>query len=176
MKNKGFTLLELLLVVTLLLVVFSVVGSVFISEMKGNIQLTAKMNRYIQYLSVKNQLTKQFFSKIENRSMTFKLGSDGISFYTLYPVFFTGAVRAEYKIEKTKNDKYRLIYEEFPYIDGNLGGAGLKKITLGTFDKVSFSIINDGKEYENYSGKKFPQILKLKINEETFYITNGKIP
>ena len=59
MKNKGFTLLELLLVITLLLIAFSVIGYVYVSELKGNIYLSSKVNRYIEYLAVKNQLTKQ---------------------------------------------------------------------------------------------------------------------
>ncbi|HHG73574.1 MAG TPA: prepilin-type N-terminal cleavage/methylation domain-containing protein [Persephonella sp.] len=175
MRNKGFTLLELLLVVTLLLLVFSVIGSVFISELKGNILLKGKINRYIEYLSVKNQLTKQFFSKIEKRKTNFKLGSDGLSFYTLYPIFFPGAVRAEYKIEKTENNRYRLIYQEFPFIDENLGEEGLKKMTMGTFDKITFTVINNGKEFENYSDQKFPQIIKINMDDEYFYVTDGSI-
>jgi len=175
MKDKGFTLLELLLVVTLLLIVFSVMGSVFVSEMKGSIYLTGKLNRYIEYLSIKNQITRQFFSKIENRKINFRLGSDGVSFYTLYPIFYLGAVRAEYRIEKIENNRYRLVYQEFPFIDDNLGNEGLKKITLGTFEEIRFSAINDGKEYENYSSHNFPEILKIQINKESFYITDGNI-
>ncbi|WP_457640537.1 prepilin-type N-terminal cleavage/methylation domain-containing protein [Persephonella sp.] len=171
--KKGFTLLELLLVVTLILITFSVIGISYISNLKDSINLSSKISRYTQYLSVNNQLSKQIFAKIEIKPQNFQLDRDRISFYTLYPIFYSGAVRAEYRIKKLENGRYILVYEEFPYIDGKLGWEGLKKITLGNFEKISFFVIQNGRIYENYSRKNFPQIIKMVIDDETFYITAG---
>ncbi|WP_456401661.1 prepilin-type N-terminal cleavage/methylation domain-containing protein [Persephonella sp.] len=172
-NNKGFTLLELLLVILLLLTVFGVLGMSYISNIKDTVTLTGKINRFTQYLSINNQLSKQLFSKFEKEGINFRLDRDRLSFYTLYPLFYSGAVRAEYKIKKIEGDRYILIYEEFPYIDGKLGWDGLKKITIGNFEKVEFYIIDRGKIFENYSSKNFPEILKIVLDDEIFYITAG---
>ncbi|WP_457644417.1 prepilin-type N-terminal cleavage/methylation domain-containing protein [Persephonella sp.] len=175
MRNKkGISLLEVLLVLTLLLLVFGVVGSSYVSSFKNSIDLSSRISMYTQYLSVTDQLAKQIFARFEKTEKNFVLDRDRISFYTLYPVFFSGAVRAEYRLKKTEKGRYLLIYEEFPYVDGKLGWDGIKKITIGNFTKVSFFALSNGKVYENFSGKSFPQVLKIVIDDQTFYITAGK--
>jgi prepilin-type N-terminal cleavage/methylation domain-containing protein len=171
--KKGFTLLEVLLVLSLILIVFSVLGFSYISNIKHSIELSSRIGKFAQYLSVTDQLSKQFFARIEKKDQNFLLDRDRISFYTLYPLFYSGAVRAEYRVKRTKEGRYVLTYEEFPYIDGKLGWDGVKRITLGNFKNVSFYVIDRGKIYENYTDKKFPYILKIVIDDQTFYITAG---
>ncbi|SNZ06478.1 prepilin-type N-terminal cleavage/methylation domain-containing protein [Persephonella hydrogeniphila] len=172
MKSKGFTLLELLLVVSLLLLVFGTVGYTFISNIRGSAELSYLTERYISYISVKNQLAKQMFSKVEKRKENFILGNGGISFYTVYPLFFTGAVRAEYRVEK-EGQKSKLFYMEYPYMDGRLGSDGIKKVLLGVFDDIEFEAYYKGRFLQHYRGKNFPSIIRLKIDGKSFYIPAG---
>ncbi|ACO03232.1 MAG TPA: prepilin-type N-terminal cleavage/methylation domain-containing protein [Persephonella sp.] len=172
--KRGFTLLEVLLVLTLILLVFGVVGFSYISNVRDSMDLTSRISKYTQYLSVTNQLSKQIFARFEKKEQNFLLDRDRISFYTLYPLFYSGAVRAEYRIKKTEEGRYILVYEEFPYIDGKLGWDGIKKITIGNFKKISFFAVDKGKIYENFRGKSFPDIIKIIIDDQTFYITAGR--
>jgi len=167
MKNKGFTLLELLLVLSLILIVFGIVGFSFTSNIKQNLNLSLEINKTIQSLSIYNQLSKQLFSKYEKTNINFKLDEDRISFYTLYPVFFEGAVRAEYYVEN-KNKKIFLFYEEFPYVDGKLGNTGLKKQLLGIFEDVKFEAVKGDRYYESISGRNFPQAVKISLDGRSF--------
>ncbi|WP_457625168.1 prepilin-type N-terminal cleavage/methylation domain-containing protein [Persephonella sp.] len=173
MKSKGFTLLELLLVVSLFLLIFGVAGYTFISNIRGSLELSYLTNRYVSYLSVNEQLTRQIFSKIEKKKENFVLGSDGISFYTVYPVFFEGAVRAEYRIKK-EHKKIKLFYMEYPYIDGRLGSEGVKKVLLGVFDDVKFEAYYRGRFTDRYRGKIFPYMLRIKLDDSYFYIPAGR--
>ncbi len=173
MKNKGFTLLELLLVVTLLLIIFGVVGLSFSSNIKQNLHLSYRINSQINGLSIYNQLAKQIFSGYTQRKINIKLEKDRLSFYTYYPLFFSGAVRAEYYIEE-KDGKKLLVYEEFPYVDGKLGYGGLKRQVLGTFKNLSFEALKNNRFYTSYSDKDFPQVIKLVLNENQYLIFSGR--
>ena len=172
--KKGFTLLELLLVFTLLLVVFGVIGLSFTGNIKGNIELSAKVNKTVEGLSIYNQIAKQFFSGYTERRINIKLDGDRLSFYTRYPLFFPGVVRAEYYIEKDEDGKEKLIYEEFPYVDGKLGYPGLKKQVLGTFKDVKFEAYKGSRFYNSFSGKKFPSVIKIYLDGHEFYVYSGR--
>ncbi len=173
MKNDGFTLLELLLVLTLILLVFGVIGFSFTSNIKENIELSSRINRSIESLSIYNQLAKQFFSGYTQKNINIKLTHNRLSFYTYYPLFYPGAVRAEYYIEE-ENGLKKLIYEEFPYVDGKLGFGGLKKQVLGIFKKVSFEVYKGNRFLTSYSGKDFPQVLKIVLNDKEYLIFSGR--
>ena len=173
MKNKGFTLLELLLVLVLILLAFGVIGFSFTSNIKGNIELSTKINSYIESLSIYNQIAKQFFSGYTKKRINIRLNKDRLSFYTYYPLFYPGAVRAEYYIEEEKGVK-KLIYEEYPYVDGRLGFEGLKKQVLGRFKNIYFEAYKGNRFYTSYSGKEFPQVLKLVLDEQEYLIFSGK--
>ena len=173
MKNRGFTLLELLLVVSLLLIVFGVVGLSFTANIKGNIELSGRINKTVEELSIYNQLAKQFFSGYTGLGTNIKLEKDRLSFYTLYPVLYFGAVRAEYYVEDFEGKK-KLVYEEFPYVDGKLGYGGLKKQVLGVFKNVSFEAYTGNRFYTSYSGKTFPKVLKVTLDDKEYYIFSGR--
>ncbi len=174
MKNKaGFTLLELLLVLVLILLVFGVIGFSFTTNIKGNVYLSQKINKTVEQLSIYNQISKQFFSGYTGKAVNIKLDKERLSFYTFYPVFYSGAVRAEYYIE-TSGNKKKLIYEEFPYVDGKLGFGGLKRIVLGTFDNISFEAFNRNRFYSSFTGKVFPRVLKVTLDRKDYYIFSGR--
>jgi len=173
MKNKGFTILELLLVISLLLLIFGFLGYSFITNIKGFLHLSYLSKKLVTYLIINDQLTKQTYGKIIKLNENFILGKNGLSFYTVYPVFFTGAVRAEYRIV-SQNGKKKLLYMEFPYIDGKLGDIGIKKMSLGIFDQVVFEVFSKGRFVENYRGENFPEIIKVKLDDYVFYIYTGE--
>ncbi len=173
MKDRGFSLLELLLVLALLLISFSIIGFFFSNNINSTIQLMGEVNKNIEYLSIYNQISKQFFSKCEKKNINIRVDEDRISFYTYYPVFFTGAVRCEYYVEEDRNLK-KLIYEEFPYIDNKLGHSGLKKQILGTFKDIKFEAFQDNKFYSVYEDKKFPYAIRITLDNESFLIFSGR--
>ncbi len=176
-QDKGFTLLELLIVITLIAIVFSIGGFVFINNIKSMFSFSSELNNSTVQLSFINQLTAQLFSKYEKRYENIKIDEDRISFYTGYPVFYEGFVRAEYILKKNKDTGYTTVYyEEFPYIDGNLGFDGLKKSYIGKFKNLKISVYDGGKWYINYRNKKFPAVIKVSIDGNDYYITvNGKM-
>ena len=169
-NKKAFTILELLLVVTLLLMIFGIAGFTFINNLKGIQQISYTINEEVNNLSFFNQLSKQLFAKFEKKPVNVIVERDRISFYTIMPVFFEGAVRAEYIFEK-KGDKIKVVYEEFPYVDGNLGLEGIKKQLIGIYDSVKVEVLKGDRWLENYRGREFPKIFKLVVNDEQFYIT-----
>jgi len=175
MKNKGFTLLELLIVIVLISIVFATSGFVFINNIKSLIYFSSDLNDESSQIGFINQITAQLYSKYEKRNENIKIDEDRISFYTGYPIFYEGFVRAEYVIEKEENTEYKKVYyEEFPYIDGNLGFEGLKRMFIGKFKDIKISVYEDGRWYVNYRNKKFPKIIKIQLNGNEFYITvNG---
>jgi len=170
MKNKAFTLLELLIVITLLGIFFGLVSLIFITNIKAGLDLSLRANSEIQYLSIYNQIRKQFVARYTKQDKNVYITRDRVSFYTYYPVFFYGAVRVEYYIQRNE-DKYQLIYEEFPFVDGKLGNKGLKKMVLGEFEKAQIEAYfkNNRKQLE-YKGKDFPTYLKLILNDNEFFI------
>ncbi|RMA93167.1 prepilin-type N-terminal cleavage/methylation domain-containing protein [Hydrogenothermus marinus] len=127
-NKKAFTLLELLIVIVLVMIVFSIGGAVFINNIKSLIFFSSDLTKESHQIGFINQLTSQLYSKYEKRDINIKIDENRISFYTGYPIFYEGFVRAEYIIEKDENNNFKKVYyEEFPYIDGNLGFEGLKK-------------------------------------------------
>ena len=175
-KNNGFTLLELLLVILLLVITFGVIGFTFVNNLTGIKRLDITINQEVSKLSLINQLSKQLFARFEYHGKpnytNIILERDHLSFYTLYPAFFQGCVRAEYTFEKIDENKVKVIYEEFPFRDGNLGMPGLKKQVVGIFPKLSLEVLKRDKWYENYKGTKVPTIFRLIIGDETYYITD----
>ncbi len=172
--NKAFTILELLLVVTLLLLIFGIAGFTFINNLKGIQELDVTINKEVNNLSLLNQLSKQLFAKYEKKPVNIIVERDRISFYTLLPVFFEGAVRSEYIFEK-EGEKIKITYEEYPYVDGNLGLEGIKRQVIGLFDSIKVEVLEGDRWLENYKGAKFPTIFKIIINGEEFYITTRGI-
>jgi len=173
MKNKAFTLLEILLVITLTLLVFGVIGFSFFNFMVSNTKLSAQIDETVQHLSLYNQLSKQLFSIYTQQDTNIKIDQNRLSFYTYYPVFYQGAVRAEYYIKK-EGDKKVLFYEEFPYVDGKLGYAGLKRVVLGVFKDFSFEVFKKGKYTDRFIGKYPPTVVRILSDKEEYIITVGK--
>jgi hypothetical protein len=170
LQNKNaFTILELLLVITLLLLIFGIAGFSFINNLKGVQQIDTTINKEVNNLSLLNQLSKQLFAKYEKKPVNIVVERDRLSFYTLLPVFFEGAVRAEYIFEK-KGDKIKITYQEYPYVDGNLGMEGIKRQVIGIYDSINIEVLQGDRWLENYKGAEFPYIFKITINGEEFYI------
>ncbi len=171
-NTKAFTLLELIVVITLLSVVFALIGFTFIKNIEGSLDVSKNIHKTISSLSIYNQLEKQIFAKYtpKNQKTVIKLTEDSLSFYTGYPIFYEGFVRAEYKIKNTEDNMKLLIYEEYPYVDGKLGEDGIKKVVLGKFRDLTIEFIKNKKVYQSFNGNKFPKIIKIKINDYEYYI------
>ncbi len=169
--NRGFSLLELIVVISLLSIFFGIIGITFINSTRGIRQVQTDIQKQIRDLSFLNQLSKQLFAKYENKPENIIVQRDRISFYTYYPLFFEGAVRAEYVFEKTENDRIKITYQESPYVDGKLGIEGVKKQFVGIFNSVSVEVLQGDVWLENYRGKIFPRIIRIKLDEDLFYIT-----
>ncbi len=170
-QNRAFSLLELIIVISLLGIVFGIIGTTFINSVKSVRNVEDEIQNQINNISLYNQLAKQLFAKYEKKKLNIIIQRDRISFYTYYPVFFEGAVRAEYVFEKLGEEKIKVVYQEAPYVDGKLGIEGVKKQTIGIYKNVSVDILQGNNWLENYKGKRFPKVLRLSLNDSIYYIT-----
>ncbi|OMH40861.1 type II secretion system protein [Desulfurobacterium indicum] len=172
-SKSAFTLLEILIVVSLMAVLLAAVeffysGTVFSS---GDIEQKAV---YVENdLNLYSQLSRQLFSFFKPRNENFLLTKDRLAFYTLYPVFYSGGVKAVYIFRREGNGKTEVIYQEFPYPDGKLDSNGTKKIVIGDFSNFEFQVLNGGNWTENFEGN-FTGIARLFVDGKKFLIT-GKI-
>ncbi|WP_457570146.1 type II secretion system protein [Desulfurobacterium sp.] len=172
-SKSAFTLLEILIVVSLMAVLFAAVeffysGTVFSS---GDVEKKAVCME--NDLNLYSQLSRQLFSFFKPESENFLLTKNRLAFYTLYPVFYSGGVRAVYIFKKKDNGKTEVIYQEFPYPDGKLDSNGTKEIVLGDFSSFGFQVLNGGNWTESFEGN-FTGIARLFVDGEKFLIT-GKV-
>jgi hypothetical protein len=138
---KGFTILELLIVITMMVLLSTVTLYVYINTIDGAKRIEKSNEEILQTCAALVQMEKQLFSiyKAEGGYIQFKKGR--LSFYTYYPVLYGGIVRAEYYVKQV-DEKQLLVYEEYPYVDHKLGEDGLKKITLGSFDALKLQVVD----------------------------------
>lgn len=164
--KPSFTLLELLIYITLALIVSSITLYIYVNTTYGIKDLQKNNVSLMQKLSIINQLEKQIFSLYKSGEFI-KLDSSRLSFYTMYPVFYNGIVRSEYYFDPNEKAFY---YEEYPYIDKNLGGSGLKKTILGKFENVKFYTYKDNVWVEAVKNNDFSKMIKLEIDNESYYL------
>ncbi len=153
MKKKGFTLLELLIVLILLSIVFTVVLSVIKSVGQGSIFLkkqaeTLKKKAYIYY-TLKHQLEDI------KRMLVFKKDEEGdvyLGFITTLGEVYPAVVKVRYRFDKGK-----LFYCESLYTyDNFLSCENNTETLLGYFKRFKVRIFYRGKWYSE--GKSFSGI------------------
>ncbi len=170
-SRKGFTLLEVLIVVALFVVLFAAIEFMFTGTLFSALEISGKVDKETSALSLYSQMNRQLFSRFNPKKENFLLTENRLSFYTLSPVFFEGGVRAEYLFNGTERG-VRVIYEEFPCPDGRLGTKGKKKMDFGVFDNVSFSVFQNG-EWKREFGEDFPGIGNLTVDGRSFIVVGS---
>lgn len=163
---SAFTLLELIIYITLALIVSSITLYIYVNTTYGIKDLQKNNAIMIQKMSTLIQLEKQVFAIYKDKNYL-KLKDNRLSFYTLYPSLYSGVVRAEYYFNP---DEKVLYYEEYPYIDGNLGSDGLKKVVIGRFDSVKFSILTDNEWVDEYDLGKPSKAIKVSLDNEQYFL------
>ena len=143
-SERAFTLLEILVVVALVAVLFSAVEFFYSGTMFSSGDLERRAVRLEDAVSLYSQLSRQLFSSFNPEQENFLLTGDRLSFYTLYPVFYSGGVRAVYLFKKTESGDTEVIYQEFPYPDGKLEANGTMRFVVGRFSGFSFSVLSGG--------------------------------
>lgn len=164
--KRSFTLLELLIYITLSLIVSAITLYIYVNTSYGIRDLQKNNVSMLQKLQIINQLEKQIFS-IYKTGEFIKLDNSRLSFYTMYPVFYSGIVRSEYYFDPNEKVFY---YEEYPYIDKNLGGSGLKKVSLGRFENVKFLTLKDNIWIDSSKANELSKAIKLEIDNESYYL------
>jgi hypothetical protein len=162
----AFTLLELLIYITLAIIVSSITLYIYLNTSYGIRDIKQNNMAMTQRFSILVQMEKQLFS-LYKEGGAIKLKDGRLSFYTLYPVFYSGIVRAEYFFDRGTKLLY---YEEYPYVDGNLGTDGLKKMVLGKFDELDFYFLDNSSWSKDYKDGITLKAIRLDIDNESYYL------
>ena len=121
---KGFTLIEVLVTIGLILLVLSLAGSslYFIIRSTTDSRILLYENREIMkvYGQMRQQLLSLYLSPHRNLSIRAirgeSEGQDEIIFLTSAPLYSSGIAQAGYMIKKNEKGEKYLVYSEFPYV------------------------------------------------------------
>jgi len=168
---KGFTILELLIVITMMVLLSTVTLYVYINTIDGAKRIEKSNEEILQTCAALVQMEKQLFLFIKQKAVTSSLKRGDCHFILIIQCFMGGIVRAEYYVKQV-DQKQLLVYEEYPYVDNKLGEDGLKKITLGSFDTLKLQAVDSFKgttdnDIDNPTNIKG---FRLEIDNKEYYV------
>ncbi len=152
-RGKGFTLPEVLVVLILLGVLFSIVGTVFLRGSDSALSVIERAEKLKLEVSLFWDLQRKIIG-----SRNLKVEGDAIYMVSSGGSYYPGVVKCAYLFKHGK-----LYYYEYPYPLGALDEVEEDKLVLiGNFESVTFSAIERDREYETYEG--LPDYVKVSVN------------
>ncbi len=155
--NKAFTLIEVLIVLTLTGLTFSILLLIFSRGISSSLNLSQHSE------SLKSEVS--LFWDIERKiigAKRIKVEKDRIYMITSSGSFYEGVVKCAYLY---KNG--RLYYYEFPYPYGAIDIIDEKNLyEIGRFENFKVSVIENNREFKAYDG--MPQFVKVVVNSREF--------
>lgn len=161
MNQKGFTLIEVLLVLTLIGFIFLILSTVFYSNIHNSLNLITNSEKLKNEADLFWNIQRKVFSAQEiylERGNLYMITSAGD--------FYQGVVKSAY-IYKYKEQK--LYYYEFPYPYGDLKFYEEDKLLLvGEFRDFKILAYKGEKSYEDFNGK--PDYFNFHLDKWKFII------
>jgi len=161
LKQKGFTLIEVLLVLTLIGFIFLILSTVFYSNIHNSLNLITNSEKLKNEADLFWNIQRKVFSAQEiylERGNLYMITSAGD--------FYQGVVKSAY-IYKYKEQK--LYYYEFPYPYGDLKFYEEDKLLLvGEFRDFKILAYKGEKSYEDFNGK--PDYFNFHLDKWKFII------
>lgn len=157
--RKGFTLLEVLLVLILVSLLFGVLSYSFYSFLTNSTSLLADSEKLKQEASLLLNIQRKVLS-----AKTLYMEKDKLFMITPVGDYYEGVIKCAY-VYKDKT----LYYYEFPYPYGDIRFYEEDKlIKLGRFDTFSIKAYDKGQFSDTFQG--VPQVVYVKLNSHELFI------
>lgn len=175
-NEKGFTLLELLVAVTVLSIVVSVLVEAFWlahrSMGKGRDVMEIELRERIAFDLISKQLSSAFPYPIKKNALSFVGNSQTIYFITTLPMGLerrAGLFYVSYALEESPTGEFKMlkVYQRPFYTKDSLGSDNEKSgfTVLAAIEDAAWAYYEDGRwndEYEGESGK-LPERVRLTL-------------
>ncbi|SNZ16356.1 pilus assembly FimT family protein [Hydrogenobacter hydrogenophilus] len=157
--KKGFTLLEVLIVLMLVGILFGVLSYSFYSFLTNSTNLLADSEKLKQEANLLLDIQRKVLS-----AKTLYMEKDKLFMITSVGDYYEGVVKCAY-IYKDKT----LYYYEFPYPYGDIRFYEEDKlIKLGRFDTFYVKAYDKGQFIDSFQG--IPQVVYVKLNSHELFI------
>jgi prepilin-type N-terminal cleavage/methylation domain-containing protein len=158
---KGFTLLEVLVTLTLLLLLFGIVYTLYWQSVSSSLKISKLSERLRQRATLFWEFTRSLYGaktmRLENGTTLYLITTGG--------QFYRGVVQAAYIYANGT-----LYYYEFPYPLADITyfpQKGTVKETLGKFKTFKIAAYADNKREETLTGT-LPRKVQIQIDNDTF--------
>jgi prepilin-type N-terminal cleavage/methylation domain-containing protein len=160
-KKKGFTLIEVLIVLTVIALVFTLLSTVFYSNIQNSLNLLLSSEKLKTEADLFWNMQRKVFSAQE-----IYLAKGELYMTTSAGDYYQGVVKSAY-IYKYKEQK--LFYYEFPYPYGELKFYEEDKlIPVGEFKDFKILAYKGESSYEEFNGK--PDYFTVYLDKRKFII------
>ena len=156
-KDRAFTLIEVLIVLTLIGLTFSLLLLVFSRGIDSSLNLSEGSEALKRESSLFWELQRKILG-----AKRIKVDRESIYMITTGGSFNRGVVKCAYLFRDGK-----LYYYEFPYPYGAIDEIEEEKLyEVGKFRSFRVSVREGDRDYEVYDG--MPQLVKVEVNGEEF--------
>ncbi len=156
-QGRAFTLIEVLLVLTLLGITFSVLLFVFSRGIDSSLSITEGSEKLKAQATLFWDLQRKIFG-----AKDIKIEPNGIYMLTTAGSFNKGVVKCAYIFEDGK-----LYYYEFPYPYGTLEEIDRKALMeIGRFESFEVRAWERGREFRTFKG--LPKFVKISLEGEEY--------
>lgn len=165
LKNKrGFTLIEVLIVVILIGLIFSLLSMIFYSNINNSLHLILESEKLQREASLFWNIQRKIASAKE-----IQLDKGNLHMLTTAGDYYEGVVKSTY-IFRDGN----LFYYEFPYPFGDLRFYEEDKLyNLGKFKNFNIWAFKNEKRYDEFTG--FPDYFLVECEGRTIIVKSNRI-
>ncbi|WP_457600652.1 prepilin-type N-terminal cleavage/methylation domain-containing protein [Hydrogenivirga sp.] len=157
-RGRAFTLIEVLVVLTLLGLTFSILLLVFTRGVDSSLNLSGSS----EALRLKASLFWDMQRKLLG-ARRIRVEDDSIFMVTTGGSFSEGVVKCAYIYRDG-----RLYYYEFPYPYGAINEIDEDRLyELGRLDSFTITVREGNREFKTYDG--LPQFVEVKVDDESFF-------
>lgn len=161
-NKKGFTLIEVLIVIVLIGLIYSLLSMIFYSNIGNSLNIISD--------SEKLKREANFFWNIQRKVASAKeiyLNKGNIYMLTTAGDYYEGLVKSAYIFREGN-----LYYYEFPYPYGDLRFYEEDKLNnLGKIDKFQILAYKNENKYDEFTG--FPDYFLVDYNERKIIVKSG---
>lgn len=162
MNKKAFTLIEVLIVLTLLGLIFSILSVVFYSNIKNSLILITDSDKLKNNANIFWSINRKILSSKE-----ILLEKGDLYMITSAGDYYEGIVKCAYIYRGGK-----LLYYEFPYPYGDLRFYEEEKLhSLGLMKNFKITAFKNEKKYDEFKG--MPDYFIVELEDKIFIIKSN---